>query len=154
MTLGPSCRTLLTSLSLGLAHYVDYCINTKKCSKYFIGGFRRLGLKELAAVGLAATSSFASDATLLTTLADDRLVRQLPQVDFAAEDMLTYVFGLPHELWAFAGEVCGLLGPELRRASLHASMVSMCYFNWRIHAFRQPPYSFCHWGLDAHNEKL
>ena len=86
VTLGPSMRTLLASLLLGLKEYVDYCIGVAKCKPYYIKGLRRLDDRVKRMLGMAATASFVSDATLLATLEDDRLAVRVAEIDRLAEE--------------------------------------------------------------------
>lgn len=147
-TLGPSMRSLLSSLLLGLEPFVEHCI-LNGCSKYYLNGFLRLDSQVKHFVGIASTCSFVSDTILASLLSDDRLALHIGEVDRAAQEELSYIFGLGQGVWDFVGQACGVSGGVLRSQSLRAGLVSLGYFNWRIDDIRKPPWTLCAGDLDA-----
>ncbi|CAK0827359.1 unnamed protein product, partial [Prorocentrum cordatum] len=154
ITLGSSQRTMLAAELLGLSAYVDYLLNDVKVSGYYLKGFLRKTDKVLHMTALAATCSFASDETLAMTLEDDRLIIRLPEIDQAAISQLEYVFSISQPVWNYMGNARKKSGGELRSESLHASLVSSCYFNWRVNDLRKPPFSYCRGDLDENLDAI
>lgn len=93
VTLGPSMRTRLTSLLLGLEAYIQYCL-AQNCSRYYLNGFLRFGAKMKNFVGVVAACSFASDAILALICEDDCLAARINEIDEAAEQEVSYAFKL------------------------------------------------------------
>ena len=106
---------------------------------------------------LAATSSRVSDELLLMTSADDRLISNMPVLDGLAQASLDATFDVSVDVWRFLAKSCGPgeheVGNVMTR-SMHATLVSLCYFNWRIKELRQPPFSFCVGDIDTHLDAL
>lgn len=93
VTLGPSLRTLLASLLLGLDACIQYCF-AQNCSRYYLNGFLRLDAKMKNFAGVVATCSFASDDMLALICEHDRRAARMNDIDEAAEQEVSYAFSL------------------------------------------------------------
>ena len=72
-SLGAGCRSLVSSLMVGLADLAQNIILNPRCSNYYIGGFSNLSKDVIRMCTLISCSGHISDSILLMVLEDDRI---------------------------------------------------------------------------------
>lgn len=152
--LGSGCRSLISSLALGLRSLVDAILDDSGCSKYYISGFQRLTGKALHMAGLVACSAHVTDSALAKILEDDRMPVQAKNVfdDMVAE--VEYITTLTDEVLQLACESVGAPARALRDELIQCAAVQAGFFRMRLRPAFEPPWDLCSGDVRANLAKL
>ena len=149
--MGASSRTLLASAILGLEDLVQFILASRRASSYNIGGLAgHLSKEVLQMIGTVATSSFCMDSVLLRIMPDDRVPKQLPEIDKLISDKLWFTGALPDDVWKAIGEATGEHHGLVRDRAIASAWTSATYVENRLREARQLPWSLLQ-GDHSHN---
>lgn len=151
VSMGASSRTLLASAILGLEDLVQFILASRRASSYNIGGLAgHLSKEVLQMIGTVATSSFCMDSVLLRIMSDDRVPKQLPEIDKLISDKLWFTGALPDDVWKAIGEATGEHHGLVRDRAIASAWTSATYVENRLREARQLPWSLLQ-GDHSHN---
>jgi len=135
-TMGPSCRTLLWGLCVGLEAWVALARADPAASDFFLHGFAKLspGIKRYCAV--VAMVAFVPDALLAEVLVDDRLVKHAARLQEVVAEELFWVESVGGFTWRRLAAVLGdgQGANELRHDVVHACHVSAAFIHNKVFA--------------------
>jgi hypothetical protein len=121
-------------------------IREAKESMYFIGGFRRIqeSLPKRFII-TAALSSWVTDRVFKLILADDRLIKQLDNINIAFDTVLVWLSGLDIKIWELLSDLVDDLDPsQLRSDAIQAGHVGRSFFWFRsLRQLDELPFSLC-----------
>lgn len=150
LSMGPSCRIMLSALALGLDTFVRWCLRQPGQSRYFLGGFEDYFSPQVAVlIAVIGTSSFVADAALNCLLEDDRLATRITVLESDMLDELRFISGIDDKIWAFFGRLADTPGRLLKHQALSSSFIAAGHIKWRLRYIHQPPWSLCRGGILA-----
>ena len=129
---GTTGRALTSAHLTGLPHLVQQILNDPCASKYFLGGFRKLGVKEWAFMAHCAVASRPMDSILLMLMEDPRVLPQLEALKNALCEEMEWMASLPDFVWKVLANVASLPTHEFRHRCLSAGHASVCIFHCRV----------------------
>ena len=108
LTLGRACRPIVAGFCLGLPELVLSILGNTEDSNYYLGGFRRL-LDETPRkfVVVSALTSWVLDSVFELVLSDDRMLRQIDQIEELLAEQIEYVQCFDPGLWELLASVAG-----------------------------------------------
>ena len=144
LSVGESCRTLLSACLLGLPHRVRFIISTGRASKYFIGGMaEHLTPRVVHMACIVATSSFASDVVVGMLMKDDRLPRHLGEIDRAVKESILRTERIHPHVWAVLAAVAEIQPRTLCNDAVEAAVTSGAYLSAKLREARRMPWALC-----------
>lgn len=139
LSMGPSCRIMLSALALGLDTFVRWCLRQPGQSRYFLGGFEDYFSPQLAVlIAVIGTSSFVADAALNCLLEDDRLATRITVLESDMLDELRFISGIDDKIWAFFGRLADTPGRLLKHQALGSGFIAAGHIKWRSRVDGRP----------------
>ena len=155
VTVGTSCRCLVSALLLGLDSLVDRVRADPKSSDYHIGGFQKLDARAREFVAMACLTSFLSEAFLLRLMEDNRLVRQIEELEAILDEEMQYLGTISDFVWSALGKVGGLRVQQIKSKTFLSAHVCVTFLqNKTLHEARQYPWSIAAGNQDENLDKL
>ena len=144
LSLGPSMRTVVGSVLLGLDSLVAAVFSRDASSQYYLSGYKRWGQSAREFSVICAVSSWVGDSYLAEALSDDRLGRQWQVLYDSIADETMYIGTLPQECYQLLASVAGLDVGELTHRILKATHTSAAYI-WHksLKAASEYPWRLC-----------
>ena len=128
-TIGSSCRSLLASLSSGLGLLLEALRQDPAVSDHHLSGFDNLQSDLFHYVVVASLSAHVVDVVLIQLLQDERLLRQLSELEAAQIEEFQWLCNLPYTVF----ERLALIPPNsptalsLRSSSIWAACIAGAY---------------------------
>ena len=154
-TMGPSSRTLLAGLSVGLDSLVATIVRDRSTSNYYINGYAKFSPTLRHYVVVTSLASFVADAFLVGSLEDDRLALRCEELHEAMVEEIDWLLGLSVFTWLRMTNLAGgAVGPrELRTEVVLAGLTCLGFVSEKVfRVARSLPWSICRdidGGLDA-----
>lgn len=142
LSIGPSARTLVVSVILGLDKLVRFCIDTKGCSKYHLGGFQPT-VEVKGFLGAIAISSFVSETPLGMFMEDDRLALVYPAVEEEIRLEVEALNLVRDDVWATLADHMECDPGDFRDRAVRAGHAQASYLLWRLSDARDLPWRLC-----------
>ena len=114
LTIGPSSRTMVAALLLGLEGLVEWVLKQPGVSSYRLGGFGSMDAAARDAFCLIAGTAFVSDAALALFMDDDRVPRCMEALQRELHDEVRYVTMLPLPVWEVVASLSSKTAQGLR----------------------------------------
>lgn len=145
-TMGPSARSLLRCLSVGLHHIVISLLSDPSVSKFYLGGYKKLNEELLHFCAITACVGRVADAFILSCLEDDRVALRSTHLMQEMQIELEYLWGLSDFVWNRLSELCGgRVGPNTLKTQVVFSSLSVIAFidDKVLREVRALPWSLC-----------
>eukprot|EP00971_Amphidinium_carterae_P325251 6455422-Amphidinium_carterae.8 len=144
LTVGASCRAVLSAWSLGYFGLLAYMSKRGLVNSYLQAGFEKLDEESMRFILVVAMSSYMPESVQALILKDARLARQY---DDLCEDMDAEVEHV-ESLGAFTWQHVGMLVSEppstVRNYVVKAVMAEYAYIHMRVlDVLEKPPFSYC-----------
>ena len=133
-TVGTSSRGLAIGLVTGLSDLVDYILQEKKGSGYYLNGWYRLREDRISFVICCALVSRVSDAVMAELLVDARVLRTIETLKAVAAEEIDWLQNIPQFVYEALAELCPLSPAELRHNVLHAGQINYAFMHERFFA--------------------
>jgi hypothetical protein len=132
VSMGRSCRTVLSCALLGLRDLVRFLVDVKKVSRYHIGGLMdHMTDSVLEMVVVTSASSFGIDAVLHLVMGDDRVPKHLAAIDGLLLDNFRFTAGISWDVWqTFSGATGSFRNLKAIRAP--RSSIPMARKRWNL----------------------
>jgi hypothetical protein len=140
-SLGAGCRSLVSSLMVGLADLVRIIILNPRCSNYYIGGFSNLSKDVIRMCTLIACSGHISDSILLMVMEDDRIPKNIDRIDADLNSELLYVSSVEDGVLDMVSAATDIPRRILRDEVVQAAAVQAGYLLRRLRPARLPPWT-------------
>ena len=140
LSVGVIMRNLVAALALGLGSLLQYTMEDRHVSLYYLGGVRRFNSAVFRYAGVAALATRPADAILAALFEDDRAVLRCHEYRFAMDEEMTYLWSVPSKVWSFAGRCVACRSDGHPAAQRHHSC-GCCIV--RVH------YACVLWSLDS-----
>ena len=124
LTVGPSCKALVSSCMLGLSHMIHWLRKTKHVSEYYIHGWDRLTTDVWQVALLGSLGSGVAESLMAELLEDDRVMLRLDALhECVAMELQAVSLLSPQVIKLLCSEVpCGGLQPqEFHSRIMHCS---------------------------------
>ena len=135
-TIGASCRALIVSVVAGLEAVVAKCTSDPDTSNYYLNGFLRFKAPVRRYAAVAALAAYPADSLQIELLADDRVVRRLPELQDCIQQELEFLESLGPLVWERLNRVVGDQPPryphELRSETLQCAYTAYGFVDRRI----------------------
>ena len=154
VSIGTSCRCMLSALALGLADLVEFVLASDTASTYFISGFKYLDKDVKRLLGVVGMSSFLSDSLLSQLLEDDRVLRTLPSLESDIRAKLCDINDIAEGVFEVVGEFTDFTGSSLRNACISSCFTQASYIFARLRRARQPPFDLMLGDIEDNLERL
>ena len=153
VSLGPSCRTLLCGMCVGLERLVEYVSNTPGQSTYYVGGFSRLDSQVKRMVAVASVCSYLPDAVLALLWECDQLPKMLPRLRQEISDEIAFITNLAQSVYDFLSTAVSYVG-NLRSDCVSAALVAVGHINEGFRVADTLPWTLCAYDVDAQLDAL
>ena len=129
LSIGPSCRAVVSSVLCGVHALIQWCRRVKHCSEYYIHGVDRLSDQVRLTCIVGAIGSSVSEALLAEVLEGDRVMRNVEWFQDVVATENETIHNLRMDVWRLLGLAAPSSTPiELRAKSTRSSLVSCCSF--------------------------
>jgi hypothetical protein len=131
VTMGPSLRTVLASLAVGLEALVRISRADPKTTDYHLHGFDRLNAKHKEYFAVVSIVAWIPDSLQYELLTDERVALRASELQQTVSDEINWVHGLSDFTWGRLAELCSsaLTPHALKNSTLHAAHVSAAYID-------------------------
>ena len=154
-TMGPSCRTLIALLSLGLKALVQDVLGDPSKSQYHLSGFSQLNHEVEHYAAVCAISSVVCDSVLYELLEDDRMAKRVSIVEEAIHTEVEWASALDDSVWHRLGRVIGIGAQSLRTDCLSAAGTMRAFMEMRfLFQARQLPWSLALGNISENLDNL
>ena len=134
LTVGKSCRSLVASLSVGLAELGALALRLTRRGETKLHGIKKLNddIRWYAAVACVAT--YVPEAFMLEVAEDDRVCRRIEELERTTFEELEYIFHIPSYVWQRLASVAksALWENSLRTSCLDAAQVCVGFLGHRV----------------------
>ena len=148
--IGPSRKALMGCLLCGLHDLVDFIMQSKTASKYYIQGFSRLTQQVRDMIVLVSCSSHLAENFVAQLLDDDRLPRVLPSIDTRVRFDIITSMTIPESILSVLAAHCSFRPFTLRTEIMNMLCVQAGYLEARLREARGLPWCLLS-GDIAHN---
>ena len=136
---GPSCRSFIGALMMGLNGLVVHILADSTSSHYYLRGYNYLNPQVLKFVAITAVSSTVSERALGLLLKDDRLPMQLGTIDDAINQAVATVQAFGKDIWDAVAACSGLTGTVLRDACVRSACLQLSFIESYVRQARRAP---------------
>ena len=154
LSMGTAAQGLLGSLAVGLSALVEDARTLPGTSLYHLNGFNRLHREQKQLLVVLTVVSGLAHELLSLVMSDDRLLRQLPDVEQIIEEEVALAHSWPLVLWQRLASLIDPLedGLHLRSQALDALHIQASYVHEKIiRVMKTYPWKL---GLDAEEDPL
>lgn len=134
-------RCIIACVFVGLADLAAFIIGSPAYSSYHIGGFQHLTTDIVGACVVVTASSGVTEHCLLKVLDDDRLAKNISEIDQVIEQEAQVAISMPDAILDFVASTCGLPVPQLRGRVARALAVQAGYMQHKFRDARRLPFS-------------
>ena len=131
VTVGTSCRVLVTAMLSGFDSLVACVRADPQASDFHIHGYAKFTGPARQFVAIASMASYVSEGCLLALLEDNQVPLRAQKLKGGMLEELAFLTHLGGPFWTALGEACGMAPALLRSEVISAAHVPMAFFSVR-----------------------
>ena len=131
-TVGTSARGVVVGIVTGLSSLVDYILEEKQGSAFYLSGFHRLQDDAKSFLFCCALVSRVSDAVMAELLADGRVLQTIDTLKDVLADEMDCLAQVPSFVYEQLAKYCPLSASDLRAKALNAAHVNAAFLHDRV----------------------
>lgn len=143
LSMGSACKVMLASMATGLDSLLAHIRAKRSESDYFLHGVERCTSEVREFFGAASIAAWVSDSILELMLADDRVPRQMGDIDEELRLEVQYVSELPQPVMNLLATAIGCSSRSLRSKATSAALTSAAYIVWKLQPAKELPWTLC-----------